>query len=175
MCTTYAPGVRGDQKRAFDPGVMDTGHWVLNLGPLKEQWVLLTAEPLFWPWISFLIFHVSPQLPLVSFWESLSRFSPCFLHLKGTAPLSGRWCYIFLWEYQIDIVFGVLLPCWVSVSFKLLSFAGLLGLGYSTRLWNLQVPPNWEQCQMCEITKLVSHINRWEGHGSDKEIEYIWI
>lgn len=36
MCTTNAPGVRGDQKRAFDPGATDTGHWVLSLGLLKE-------------------------------------------------------------------------------------------------------------------------------------------
>lgn len=65
----------------------------------------------------------------------LSPFFSTFSSFKGHSS-SFREAMFFLPLRISDIVFGVLLPCRVSVFFKLLSFAGSSGLGYSTRLWN---------------------------------------
>lgn len=51
MCTTYVPDARESQKRALEPlklglwMVVACGCWESNPGSLKEQQVLLTAEP----------------------------------------------------------------------------------------------------------------------------------
>jgi hypothetical protein len=49
MCITCVPGTHG-QKRVSDPLELESQKivcWELNLGPLKEQPVLLTTEPSF--------------------------------------------------------------------------------------------------------------------------------
>lgn len=133
----------------LEPWILGTGCWVWvfwNPASPPNCWAIAPATK-FFPYVSGTI-----SATLGQFLRTLSPFFFTFSSFKGHSS-SFKEAMLFLPLRIPDIVFEVLLPCRVSVSFKSFSFAGSSGLCYSTRLWSLQVPWNWESCQMHEITK----------------------